>query len=131
TIHAKAYGDLYFLWSVERVAVVYDLRTIGGQDWYAWGVSVLLAHQAGDGSWKDAFPGPIDTCFALLFLKRVNVAQDLTKVLQGLGGARDPGAKDGDGPTTATDLAGGNKVTPLIAPGAAKVRIGYALPANN
>ena len=65
--------NLYFLWSVERVAVVYDLRTIGGQDWYAWGVSVLLAHQAGDGSWKDAFPGPIDTCFALLFLKRGSV----------------------------------------------------------
>ena len=64
-------------------------------------------------------------------IERVNVAQDLTKVLQGLGGARDPGAKDGDGPTTATDLAGGNKVTPLIAPGAAKLRIGYALPANN
>ena len=32
-----------------------------------------------------------DTCFALLFLKRANVAKDLTHQLQMLGPIRDPG----------------------------------------
>jgi hypothetical protein len=27
----------YFLWSVERVAMLYDLRTINGKEWYPWG----------------------------------------------------------------------------------------------
>lgn len=78
---ANARGDLYFLWSVERVAVAYDLRTIGGKDWYAWGAPLILAHQQLDGSWSDFFPGVPDTCFALLFLNRANVVQDLTRQL--------------------------------------------------
>jgi hypothetical protein len=82
---ANAHGDLYFLWSVERVAVAYDLRTIEGKDWYGWGAHVLLEHQAGDGGWHDVFAGLPDTCFALLFLKRVNVAQDLTATLRSIG----------------------------------------------
>ena len=81
-IGANAHGDLYFLWSVERVAVVYDLRTIAGKDWYAWGAPILVDHQADDGSWHDTFEPAVDTCFALLFLKRVNVAQDLTATLR-------------------------------------------------
>jgi hypothetical protein len=80
-IHADAHGDLYFLWSVERVAVVYDLRTIGGKDWYAWGAPIIVDHQQPDGSWHDVHE-TADTCFALLFLKRVNVAQDLTATLR-------------------------------------------------
>ena len=28
--------NLYFLWSVERVAVLYDLPKIGDKDWYRW-----------------------------------------------------------------------------------------------
>ena len=77
-IHADSHGDLYYLWSLERVAMVYDLKTIGGKDWYAWASKVIVAAQQTDGSWQDAFPGPADTCFALLVLKKVNVAQDLT-----------------------------------------------------
>jgi hypothetical protein len=130
TIHASAWGDLYFLWSVERVAVVYGLRTIGGKDWYAWGSEILVARQVSDGSWHDAFAGPVDTCFALLFLKRVNVAQDLTKVLQGLGGARDPGAKGTEELTAAIDIPGGNKTIPSLRPGSVKLRSGYALPGS-
>jgi hypothetical protein len=81
-IGANAHGDLYFLWSVERVAVIYDLRTIAGKDWYAWGAPILVDHQTDDGGWHDVFPETVDTCFALLFLKRVNVAQDLTATLR-------------------------------------------------
>lgn len=77
-IGADAHGDLYYLWSLERVAMVYDLKKIGGKDWYEWASTVLLDSQKKDGSWAELYPGPIDTCFALLVLKRVNVAKDLT-----------------------------------------------------
>jgi hypothetical protein len=84
---ADAWGDLYFLWSVERVAVVFDLKTIGGTDWYKWGADIILKHQLADGSWRDRFPGVCDTCFALLFLKRANMVKDLTDKLRAVGRA--------------------------------------------
>jgi hypothetical protein len=90
-IAAQAWGDLYFLWSMERMAVVYDLKTIAGKDWYAWGSEIILNSQAADGSWNEAFAGVPDTCFALLFLKRVNIVQDLTAQLRLLGKVKDPG----------------------------------------
>jgi hypothetical protein len=90
-IRANALGDLYWLWSLERVAVIYSLPTVGGKDWYAWGAGQLVAAQQSDGSWA-AGQGPVvDTCFALLFLARVNVAKDLTRQLQQMGRIRDPG----------------------------------------
>jgi hypothetical protein len=76
----------YFLWTTERVGVLYNQRRIGGQDWYQWGAELLLEHQHADGSWTDGgYPGSMattDTCFALLFLKRANLAKDLTKKLE-------------------------------------------------
>jgi hypothetical protein len=122
-----AMGDLYFMWSVERVAVLYDLDTIGGVNWHAWGADILLRVQKVDGDWEAKHGSIVDTCFALLFLKRVNVAQDLTKVIVGLGGVRDPGAKPSRTPVA--ELAAGNKVIPTLSPGSAKLRSGYALPA--
>ena len=76
--------DIYCLWSVERLCMVCDLKTVAGRDWYAWGASLLVADQNDDGSWPSAGDcGPlVDTCLALLFLKRVNVAKDLTARLQ-------------------------------------------------
>src|SRR5207248_189112 len=63
--------NLYFLWSLERVAMLYDLKTIGGKDWYGWGAQVLLPNQQPDGYWLGGqYPGSAahtDTCFALLF----------------------------------------------------------------
>jgi hypothetical protein len=79
----------YFLWSLERVGVALDLKTIGGKDWYAWGADVLLANQGQDGSWQGQYPATVDTCFALLFLKRANLASDLTALLKGK--LEDPG----------------------------------------
>jgi hypothetical protein len=73
----------YFLFSMERMAVVYDLKKIGSEDWYLWGARKLVDRQAGDGSWSAGFPrDAADTSFALLFLKRANVASDLTQILQ-------------------------------------------------
>jgi hypothetical protein len=88
TAGGRAY---YFLWSLERVAVALDLKTIGKKDWYAWGAEVLLANQRPDGSWVGEYGGSgADTCFALLFLKRANLARDLTGSIAGLS---DPGGR--------------------------------------
>ena len=67
-----------------------DLDTIGGKDWYGWGSEVLLANQGADGSWHGEYPAAVDTCFALLFLKRANLTRDLTSGLKGK--MQDPGA---------------------------------------
>lgn len=80
--------DLYFLWSLERVGVLYNLEKIEHKDWYAWGRKLLLApgRRQADGHWQDgAYYGNnpvVDTCFALLFLKQANLAEDLSTKLR-------------------------------------------------
>jgi hypothetical protein len=78
--------DLYFLWSVERVAVIYQRPQIEGKDWYGWGSEMLVGNQQEDGHWQGGnYPGTnpiIDTSFALLFLRQANLAKDLTSKLQ-------------------------------------------------
>jgi hypothetical protein len=87
--------NLYFLWSVERVAMLYDLKTIGGKDWYGWGAQILVHNQQANGSWANSqhqYHGanpPLNTCFGLLFLKRSNLVQDLTNNLRLYTGIRD------------------------------------------
>jgi hypothetical protein len=80
-----AMQNLYYLWSLERVAVLYNLRTIGNKDWYRWGAEVLLSNQLPSGGWtKGGYPGAhpiLDSCLALLFLRRANLAADLTERL--------------------------------------------------
>ena len=91
--------DYYFLWSLERAAVVYDWQKIGGKDWYLWGRQILLARQQADGSWIDgAYYGTnpvLDTCFALLFLQQANLAKDLTDKLELLGAPPGPAVEAG------------------------------------
>jgi hypothetical protein len=82
----KDVGGLYFLWTMERIAVLYDLQKLGNKDWYLWGAEILLSNQLGDGSWADdgGFHGQtpiVNTCLALLFLKRANLTPDLSKRL--------------------------------------------------
>jgi hypothetical protein len=75
--------------------MIFNLKTIAGKDWYGWGARRIVDIQKEEGCWHE-YHGPIpDTCFALLFLKRVNVAQDLTQQLQLLGPIRDPGSVPG------------------------------------
>ncbi len=86
--------DLYFLWSVERVAMLYGLPAIGDKDWYRWGAESLLANQTKGGWWTGASPHPewgskrnydykasLSTAFALLFLKRSHPMKELTPKL--------------------------------------------------
>jgi hypothetical protein len=85
-VQADAHGDWYFLWSLERVAVIYDRQEIGGKDWYAWGSELLVKGQRPNGSWQDQNGEVADTCFALLFLMRANLAKDLTESIRTRGG---------------------------------------------
>lgn len=82
--------DMYFLWSLERVGVLYNLEKIENKDWYAWGRKLILPKQQPEGCWKDcgcwyASNPVIDTSFALLFLKQANLAPDLSDKLRLLG----------------------------------------------
>ena len=78
--------NLYFLWTVERCGVLYNRREIGGKDWYRWGAELLLDNQRPDGAWAaGGYYGSmpvLDTSFALLFLKRANLAKELTKKIE-------------------------------------------------
>jgi len=95
-VGASSIGDLYYLWTLERAAVIFDLHTIGGKDWYAWGAPIIVANQFPNGNWQESH-GPVpDTCFALLFLKRANVAQDLTVRLQDLAISKSVGERTRD-----------------------------------
>lgn len=83
----KPLANLYFLWSVERVAMIFHLQKIAGKDWYLWGANMLLQHQdQHKGNWSNGgYPGSspvLDTCFALLFLRQANLAKDLTGKVQ-------------------------------------------------
>ena len=69
-------NGLYMLWSLERMGVVYGLKKVGDRDWYRWGADHLLSENTG--TWGGTY-GFADTCFAILFLKRANVAEDLTR----------------------------------------------------
>ena len=78
----------YYLFSLERVAVAFNLKTIGNKDWYGWGSEILLNSQGPDGLWQGEHGASVDSCFALLFLRRVNLVKDLTAVLKGVPGPR-------------------------------------------
>jgi hypothetical protein len=78
--------NLYFLWTVERVGMLYGVAKINDKDWYHWGAEELIPAQTKDGSWTNggyhqAMP-TTDTCFALLFLKRANLAKELAVKIQ-------------------------------------------------
>jgi ferric-dicitrate binding protein FerR (iron transport regulator) len=62
----------YYLYGLERAGVLYGTERFGPHEWYPLGANYLLQNQQADGSWAGGGKGdgPIDTCFAILFLKR-------------------------------------------------------------
>lgn len=87
--------DVYFLWSLERVGMLFNLPTLGDKEWYRWGAEILVANQLDSGEfsavnwWKKlgfALPrkeqltyGPcVSSAFALLFLKHSHPMKELT-----------------------------------------------------
>ncbi len=81
--------NLYFLWGLERVCLIFNVHTVGNKDWYRWAAEALVANQDPEaGNWaspkEGSYPGAtpiIDTAFALMVLKRANLANDLSAYL--------------------------------------------------
>jgi hypothetical protein len=81
--------QFYFLWTVERVATLYNLQAFGDKDWYRWGAQILVSSQTTGGEWPfvpgditgGSYGNVLNTSFALLFLKRSNMTKDLTTKL--------------------------------------------------
>jgi hypothetical protein len=80
-------SSLYFLWSLERVGVALGSARIGRVDWYGRGAAALVDTQHENGSWMG---GPshgrgelTSTSFALLFLRRSNLTQDVPQLVTG------------------------------------------------
>jgi hypothetical protein len=57
---------LYYMYGLERAGILGRFRFLGPNDWYLDGAEEVMRQQAPQGSFGDA----VDTCFALLFLKR-------------------------------------------------------------
>ncbi|MBP3959279.1 hypothetical protein J8F10_28885 [Gemmata sp. G18] len=111
---AHGTGDLYFLWSLERVGVVYGMDKIGKIDWYDIGSTAIVRSQGADGTWTvgGSYGTEVNTAFAVLFLCRSNLARDLSNKVQ-----KDPTStemKAGTGPA-ATDLLPNRPTTPVSA----------------
>lgn len=66
---------LYYLYSLERVGVLYGIRKFGDHDWYHEGAVILINAQREDGTWAMSILDlPLsDTAFALLFLKKATL----------------------------------------------------------
>ncbi len=77
--------DTLWLWSIERVAMLYNLRKIDGKEWYPWGAEILVANQQADGGWPGTWANEghrdVSTSLALLFLARANLTRDITAKL--------------------------------------------------
>ncbi len=107
-------GDLYFLWSLERVGVIYGVDKIGGIDWHDAGSTVIVRSQGADGTWTvGSYGAEVNTSLAVLFLCRSNLARDLSSKVQ-----KDPTSTEmraGSGPS-AIDLLPNRPATPVATP---------------
>ncbi len=76
----QALSTLYFHYGLERAAILSDTKKVGSVDWYRRGAEMLVAMQGRHGGWSSSWeirpgalqgPGsPVDTAFAILFLRR-------------------------------------------------------------
>ncbi|MCP5069273.1 MAG: hypothetical protein GY946_22135 [bacterium] len=92
----------YYLYGLERACVLAGKRYLAKSDWYADGAELLVDAQKEAGQWQpQARSMPlVDTCFALLFLKRAALRTDGPKrpVITGTPGERlDPTKPGADG----------------------------------
>lgn len=66
----------YYMYALERAAILFGTEQIGQQYWFARASDALIAAQRPDGSWKAAAAGSElnDTCFAVLTLRKATRA---------------------------------------------------------
>jgi hypothetical protein len=82
---------LYYMYGLERAGILGRFRFLGANDWYQDGAEVLMRMQQDGGGW-----GPmVDSCFALLFLKRATSRHNLPVITPS---DDPPTAPGGDGP---------------------------------
>ena len=91
----RAKNSLYFHYGLERAAILSDRKKIGDVDWFAAGAEMLLKYQQHGGGWRSdrefrpdwmsaSNPAhPVDTAFAILFLRRGFQKQALNIPLTG------------------------------------------------
>jgi hypothetical protein len=60
----------YYLYALERAGILYGTETFGAHEWYPEGAQQILKTQNKNGSWGEGSKAQVDTCFAILFLKR-------------------------------------------------------------
>ena len=63
----------YFMYGLERAGMLYGTERMGKHWWYSEGAEELLRRQKPSGAWGGGFfprQVVIDTCFAILFLRR-------------------------------------------------------------
>jgi len=66
------YWYYYYLYALERVGVLIPTRFVGLHDWYLEGTKEVLKRQKKNGAWVET-NNLVDTCFALLFLRRATI----------------------------------------------------------
>ena len=78
TVHFEVNAwNTYYLYGLERAAILFGTEKIGDHFWYAEGATALINAQHEDGSWgkdTDWFNTTWDTCFSVLFLRRATRA---------------------------------------------------------
>ncbi|HYE99261.1 MAG TPA: prenyltransferase/squalene oxidase repeat-containing protein [Planctomycetota bacterium] len=115
-----AFASLYYLYGLERVGMLYGTEKLGNYEWYPDGAEFLLAKQRPGGSWHagDRVPkeAHVDTCFAILFLRRGTAP--LKREAVATGGPQ-PGAPvaNAPAPLQAGGLKGPAGVVDTVAPG--------------
>ncbi len=129
----EAKWHYYWLYGLERVGSLLELEEIGEHAWYPEGAAWLVAEQRPDGSWHGRGReghAEVDTCLALLFLKRATAAVAVTGAAaaaqeEGLA-TRDPRAAvriraSGDTPLSVWIAAFGPQAAALCWPGEEEV----------
>jgi hypothetical protein len=62
--------DIYYLYGVERLAALADVKEFGGHDWYAEGSAHLVSTQSSNGTWLDGCGEFQSTALGVLFLSK-------------------------------------------------------------
>lgn len=105
--------DLYLLWSIERVGVIYNVDKLGGINWYDVGSAAILKAQAGNGSWGNGhhYGDDVNTSFALLFLCKADLLRDLSNKFRN---SKDTELRAGNSGAIPTGNGGtGSEVAPM------------------